>query len=100
MYDSNLKYKWDNENVRAYEREMAIKEKEIAVKQAVEQAVKQAVEKEQKATEKAVEKTIENEQKKARKKMESVAIELKKEGLSFEFISKTTGLSIEEIEKL
>ncbi len=35
MYDSNMKYKWDNANVKAYERVIAIKEKEEAVKAAV-----------------------------------------------------------------
>jgi predicted transposase/invertase (TIGR01784 family) len=34
------------------------------------------------------------------KKALDIARELKKEGLAFEFISKTTKLSIEEIEKL
>jgi hypothetical protein len=34
------------------------------------------------------------------KKALNIARELKKEGLAIEFIAKTTGLSIEEIEKL
>jgi len=59
MYDSSMKYKWDNKNVRDYE----IQEAE-------------------------------------HKKALNIARELKKEGLAIEFIAKTTGLSIEEIEGL
>jgi len=55
MYDSSLKYKWDNKNVL----DTAVKEVKM-----------------------------------------NIARELKKEGLAIEFIAKTTGLSIEEIEKL
>ncbi len=63
MYDRNMKYKWDNQNVF-----------NTAVKEAREGG----------KHEKAV----------------AIANELKKEGLAFEFISKVTGLSVEEIEKL
>jgi predicted transposase/invertase (TIGR01784 family) len=59
MYDSSLKYKWDNKDVL----DTAVKEAE-------------------------------------HKKALNIAWELKKEGLAIEFIAKTTGLSIEEIEKL
>jgi len=59
MYDSSMKYKWDNKNVLDY----AVKEAKLE---------------------------------EARK----IARELKKEGLSVEFIAKSTSLSIEEIEKL
>jgi predicted transposase/invertase (TIGR01784 family) len=59
MYDSSLKYRWDNKNVLDY----ALKEGQ-------------------------------------HKKAIEIARELKKEGLSIDFIAKTTGLSIEEIEKL
>jgi PD-(D/E)XK nuclease family transposase len=63
MYDSSLKYKWDNKNVLDY-------------------AVSTA--------------KAEGEHKKAL----DIARVLKKEGLTSEFIAKTTKLSIEEIEKL
>jgi predicted transposase/invertase (TIGR01784 family) len=81
-YDSYLKYKWDNENVRAYaikEREQAIKE---AVKKGVEQGIKEAV-----AETRA-------------KTVEDIAIEMKKENVSTALIAKFTKLTIEEIEKL
>jgi len=63
MYDSSMKYKWDNKNVRDYE--VAEAKKEAKKEQASE-----------------------------------IAGKLKKEGLSIEFIAETTGLAIEEIEKL
>jgi len=63
MYDSSMKYKWDNKNVRDTE----VKEAEL---------------------------------KGERKKALVIAGKLKKEGLSIEFITETTGLTIEEIEKL
>jgi|SRR6185437_9548790 len=67
MYDSSMKYKWDNKNVREYEVQQAKKEGKL-----------------------------EGKQEEARK----IARELKKEGLAIEFIAKTTGLLIEEIEGL
>src|SRR6202000_1442413 len=82
MYDSSLKYKWDNQNRLDY-----------AVEEAVKEAVKEAVA----STEKQV---TEKERLKAREDMLSVGRELKKEGLSAKFIAKTTKLSIEDIEKL
>jgi hypothetical protein len=63
MYDSSMKYKWDNKNVLDY---------------AVEEAKKKA--------------KLET--------LRDVARELKKEGLSIDFIAKTTSRSLEEIEKL
>ena len=75
MYDSSLKYKWDNKNVLDY----ALKE---GIEQGIEKGIKKGIE--------------QGEYSKAL----AIAHELKKEGLSSEFISKTTGLSIEEIEKL
>jgi predicted transposase/invertase (TIGR01784 family) len=71
MYDSSLKYKWDNKNVLDY-----------AVKEGIEKGIAQGM---------------------AQGKLEeaiAIARELKKEGLTIEFIAKTTKLSIEEIEKL
>jgi len=70
MYDSNLKYKWDNKNVLDY----AVKEADT--------------------------KAREEERIKAFEEKKAIARDLKKEGLSIEFIAKTTKLSIEEIEKL
>ncbi|MDB4921184.1 Rpn family recombination-promoting nuclease/putative transposase, partial [Mucilaginibacter sp.] len=67
MYDSSMKYKWDNKNVLDY-------------------AIKEGMEKGK----------LEGELEKAR----DIARELKKEGLSIDFIAKTTKLSVEEIEKL
>ncbi|MDR3696003.1 Rpn family recombination-promoting nuclease/putative transposase [Mucilaginibacter sp.] len=67
MYDSSMKYKWDNKNVLDY---------------AVEEAKKEG--------------KLEGKLEEARE----IARELKKEGLTVEFIAKTTKLSIEEIEKL
>lgn len=63
MYDSSLKYKWDNQNVLEYAVSTAKAEgRHLGIVE--------------------------------------TARELKKEGLSVEFIAKTTKLSIEEIEKL
>ena len=79
MYDSSLKYKWDNKNVLDY-----------AVKEGMEKGIAQGIEK-------GIEKGM------AQGKLEeaiAIAQELKKEGLAIEFIAKTTKLSIEEIEKL
>lgn len=67
MYDSSMKYKWDNKNVLDY----AVKEAKLEGK-------------------------LEGKLEALRK----VARELKKEGLSVDFVSKTTSLSVEEIEKL
>jgi predicted transposase/invertase (TIGR01784 family) len=71
MYDSSLKYKWDNKNVLDY-------------------AVSTA---EAKGIEKGIEKGKHEE-------ALAIAKELKKEGLAIDFIAKTTKLSVEEIEKL
>src|SRR3569833_2739898 len=75
MYDTSLKYKWDNKNVL-----------DAARQQGIEQGFEQGVEKGMRQGEynKAV----------------AIARELKEEGLSLDFIAKTTKLSIEEIEKL
>jgi predicted transposase/invertase (TIGR01784 family) len=70
MYDSSLKYKWDNKNVLDY---------------AVMEAVKEA---ESKAREKILE------------EKKDIAREFKKMGIALADIAKGTGLSIEEIEKL
>jgi predicted transposase/invertase (TIGR01784 family) len=79
MYDSSLKYKWDNENVLNY-----------ALKEGMEKGM-------EKGLEKGMEKGMEiGEHKKA---ME-VAREFKKMGIRIEDIAKGTGLSVEEIEKL
>lgn len=71
MYDSSLKYKWDNKNVLDY-----------AIKEAKEEGIELGIE--------------QGEHKKAL----AVALEFKKMGLKAEDIAKGTGLSIEEIEKL
>ena len=63
MFNSSMKYKWDNKNLRDYEVDEAKKEGE-------------------------------------HKKALAIAGKLKKEGLSIEFFAETTGLTIEEIEKL
>jgi predicted transposase/invertase (TIGR01784 family) len=63
MYNSSMKHKWDNENVRDYAREEGKLEGKLEVAR-------------------------------------DIAGKLKKEGLSIEFIAETTGLTIEEIEKL
>jgi predicted transposase/invertase (TIGR01784 family) len=67
MYDSSLKYKWDNKNVIDYAKEEAREE---------------------------------GREEGEHKKAVFVAIEMKKEGFPFEQITKFTGLSIAEIEKL
>jgi predicted transposase/invertase (TIGR01784 family) len=75
MYDSSLKYKWDNKNVLDY----ALKEGlERGIAQGIEQGIEQG----------------------EYKKALDVAREFKKMGISVEDISKGTGLAIEEIEKL
>lgn len=75
MYDSSMKYKWDNKNVLDYAVEEAKKEGKLEGK---------------------IEGKLEGKLEEARE----IARELKKEGLTVEFIAKTTKLSIEEIEKL
>jgi predicted transposase/invertase (TIGR01784 family) len=75
MYDSSLKYKWDNENVLDYAKEEAKLEGRIEGKR---------------------EGRIEGELSKARE----IAFALKKEGFTHERIARLTKLSIEEIEKL
>jgi predicted transposase/invertase (TIGR01784 family) len=83
MYDSSLKYKWDNKNVLDY-----------ALKEGIEKGIEQGIEK---GIEKGIERGIE------KGKLEealAIARELKKEGLAIDFIAKTTKLSIETIEKL
>ena len=83
MYDSSLKYKWDNKNVL----DTALQEGfEKGIELGIEQGIEQGIEKGigQGEHSKAV----------------FVAIEMKKESFPFEQIAKFTGLSIEEIEKL
>ena len=70
MYDSSLKYKWDNKNVLDY----AVKEADT--------------------------KAREEERMRALEEKKAIARDLKKEGLPIAFIAKTTKLSVEEIEKL
>jgi predicted transposase/invertase (TIGR01784 family) len=71
MYDSSMKYKWDNKNVLDY-----------ALKEGMEKGMEKGIEKGK--FEKAV----------------AIAREMKKDGLPLIQISKFTELSIEEIEKL
>lgn len=74
MYDSSLKYKWDNKNVLDY-----------ALKEGMEKGIAQGI--------------VQGIEQGEYKKAIAIARELKKEGLAIEFIAKTTKLSIEEIEK-
>ena len=79
MYDSSLKYKWDNKNVLDY----AMKEgMEKGIEIGIEKGMKRGMEKGE------------------HKKALDVAREMKKDGLPFVQISKFTKLSVEEIEKL
>ena len=71
MYDSNLKSRWDYENSIAFAKEEAIE-------------IGKEIGKEIGRHEDALD----------------ISLKLKKEGFSIEFISKITGLSFEEIEKL
>jgi len=71
MYDSSLKYKWDNKNVLDY-----------AIKEGIEKGIEKGI--------------VEGEHKKA----VAIAREMKRESISAVQIAKFTGLSIEEIEKL
>jgi predicted transposase/invertase (TIGR01784 family) len=83
MYDSSLKRKWDNENVLNY-----------ALQEGLEKGL-------EKGLERGLEKGLEKGRKEGEhKKALDIAHELKKEGLTREFIAKTTGLSIDEIEAL
>jgi predicted transposase/invertase (TIGR01784 family) len=75
MYDSSLKYRWDNKNVLDY-----------ALKEGREQGREQGRE--------------EGREEGEHKKAIAIARELKKKGLSIEFIAETTELPIEEIENL
>jgi len=81
MYDSSLKYKWDNKNVLDY-----------AVATAEARGFEKGLEM-AKEFEKAIEKG-------KYQKAVAVASEMKKEGMHFTQISKFTKLSVEEIEKL
>jgi len=74
IYDSYLKHKWDNKNVRDY-----------AIKEAVTEAVKEA---------------REDERAKALEEKKDIANEMKKAGIPFKQIESFTKLTIEEIEKL
>lgn len=74
MYDSNMKYKWDNKNVLDYAVQEAREETRAEVR----------------AEERA----------KALEEKRSIAREMKKEGLPIEQIAKFTKLSQEEIERL
>jgi predicted transposase/invertase (TIGR01784 family) len=76
MYDSSLKYRWDNKNVLDY-----------ALKEGFEQGVEQGIEQ---GIEKGIERGEHN-------KAIAIAREMKKEGFSTEQISKFTGLSNDEI---
>ena len=79
MYDSSLKYKWDNKNVLDY----AVKEGiEKGIAQGIAQGITQGI------TQGKLEEAI------------AIAREFKKIGIRLEDIAKGTGLSIEEIEKL
>jgi predicted transposase/invertase (TIGR01784 family) len=79
MYDSSLKYKWDNKNVVDYARqEGMIKGMEQGMIKGIEQGIEKG----------KLEEAI------------AIAREMKKEGLSLAQISKVTKLSVEEIEKL
>ncbi|MEO6979580.1 MAG: hypothetical protein ABI113_14415 [Mucilaginibacter sp.] len=75
MYDSSLKYKWDNKNV-------------------LDTAVQEA---EARGIEKGIEKGI---QQGEHKRTLELAREFKKMGISPKDIAKATGLSINDIEKL
>jgi predicted transposase YdaD len=87
MYDSSLKYKWDNKNVRDY-----------AMKEGMEKGMKIGIEK---GMEIGIEKGMEIGIKKGeRKKALEIARACKKIGMSTENIARGTGLSIEEIESL
>ena len=74
MYDNSLKYKWDNKNVLDYAVMEAIKQTESKIR--------------------------EEEQKKAFEDKKDIASKLKKMEISLIDIANSTGLSIEEIEKL
>jgi predicted transposase/invertase (TIGR01784 family) len=87
MYDSSMKYKWDNKNVLDY----ALKE---GMEKGMEKGMEQGIEKGMK---KGLKKGIE---KGKFEKAVAIAREMKKDGLPLIQISKFTELSIEEIEKL
>jgi len=71
MYDSSLKYKWDNQNILDYARQKGIeKGKKEGIKIG------------------------------KHKKTVAIAVEMKKEGLPTAQIAKFTRLCVEEIEKL
>ena len=79
MYDSSMKYKWDNKNVVDYARQEGM---EKGLEQGMEKGIEKGMEKGKQ--EEAI----------------NIAREMKKDGLPFAQISKFTKLSIEEIEKL
>jgi predicted transposase/invertase (TIGR01784 family) len=91
MYDSSLKYKWDNKNVLDY-----------AMKEGMEKGMEIGIER---GIERGIEKGMKQGMEQGMKKGEhtkalEVARELKKIGINVEHIAKSTGLSITEIEKL
>jgi len=79
MYDSSLKHKWDNKNVRDYAMKEAMeKGMQIGIEKGMEIGIKQG----------------------ERKKVLEIARACKEIGMSTENIARGTGLSIEEIESL
>jgi predicted transposase/invertase (TIGR01784 family) len=79
MYDSSLKYKWDNKNVLDYAKEEAKQEgRQEGIREGIQEGIQ------------------EGEYKKAL----GIAREMKKDGLPITQISKFTGLSVKEIEEL
>jgi predicted transposase/invertase (TIGR01784 family) len=87
LYDSSLKRKWDKQALM----EGAIEE---GMKQGIEQGIQQGI---QQGIEQGIEQGI---QQGAEKTQLEIAKALKAEGLSTKLISKTTGLSVQDIEKL
>lgn len=79
MYDSSMKYKWDNKNVRDYARKEGL---ETGIKQGIEQGIGRGIE--------------QGEHKKAL----HIAYEMKKDGMPLPQICKFTGLTPEEVENL
>lgn len=97
MYDVSLKRKWDEYSIR----QTAIIEQERAKEEGLRKGLRKGREEgRQEGRQEGLEKGRMEERAKAEAEKLDIARELKKEGLSVEFITKTTKLSVEQIEKL
>ena len=99
MYDSSMKYKWDNKNVLDYEvnegRERGMKE---GLQQGLQQGLQEGIEQ---GNEQGLQKGLQQGKVEGRlEAFELIALKMKMQGYSAEFIKNVTNLSIAQIEAL